>query len=101
MCPITHSTAGATATCGAGGAFKARPGAEFGTSATSYSSTLSGTATSEVNGTLVECFGPSLVREARNRVGESTLKILGNGEKPVVHKGHLSSLWAKMLHKHP
>ena len=78
-CVLTHSTAGATATCGPGSAFKARPGAEFGTSATSYSSTLSGTATSALNGTLVECFGPDLVREPSNKVGGSTLKILGNG----------------------
>ena len=90
-CVLTHSTAGATATCGSGSAFRARPGAEFGTSAAFYSSTLSGTATSALNGTLVECFGPDLVREPRNRVGESTLKILGNSEEPVVHKGHLFS----------
>ena len=70
-CVLMHSTAGATATCGPGSAFKARPGAEFGTSATSYSSTLSRTATSALNGTLVECFGPDLVREPSNKVGES------------------------------
>ena len=76
-CTLAHSTAGASSTCGAGSAFTAIPGAEFGTSATFYSSTLSGIATSELNGTLVECFGPDLNRTAENRVGKSTFWILG------------------------
>ena len=76
-CPLVHSTAGASSTCGPGSAFTAIPGAEFGTTnTTSYSSTLSGTATSELNGTLVECFGPNLTRTAENRVGKSTFWIL-------------------------
>ena len=74
-CTLAHSTAGASSTCGA--AFTATSGSEFGTSVTSYSSILSGTATSELNGTLVECFGPHLDREPGNRVGYSTLQILG------------------------
>ena len=91
-CILTHNTASAASTCGPGSAFTARPGAEFGSSATSFSSTLTGPANFTLNGTLVECFGPNLVRELTNRVGESTLQILGNSVKPVVHKG-LSSLW--------
>ena len=74
---MPHSTAGASSTCGAGGVFMATSGSEFGTSATFYSSTLSGTATLELNGTLIECFGPKLNREPGNRVGDSTLQILG------------------------
>ena len=58
--------------------FTAKPGSNFGTSATSYSSTLSATATPELDGTLVECFGPtSNVTDAGNRVGNSTIKIIG------------------------
>ena len=49
----------------------------FGTSATSFTSTLSGTATPALNGTLVECFGPALSRDAGNVVGNSTLQIVG------------------------
>ena len=76
-CTLPHSTAGASSTCGAGRAFMATSGSLFGTSATSYSSTLSGTATLELNGTLIECFGPHLNRDPGNRVGDSTLQILG------------------------
>ena len=78
-CILSHSTASAKSTCGAGSAFRARPGTGFGANATSYSSTLSGTATSTLNGTLIECFGPDLARDPENMVGNSTLQILGNG----------------------
>ena len=77
-CLLSHNTAGTTSTCGPGSAFTATSVTGFGTSATSFSSTLSGTATSALNGTLVECFGPDLNRTARNRVGDSTLQMLGN-----------------------
>ena len=50
-------------------------GTGFGTSPTSFSSTLSGTATPALNGTLVECFGPSLDRDARNMVGGNILQL--------------------------
>ena len=63
--------------CGLRNVFTARSGTGFGTSATSYSSSLSGTATSELNGTLVECFGPAFSRDTDNRVGESTIQVLG------------------------
>ena len=55
-----------TGPCWSGSPFIVTTGTGFGTSATSFSSTLSGTATSELNGTLVECFGPVLSRNAGN-----------------------------------
>ena len=76
-CTLAHRSAGNNARCGPQNAFTATPGSGFGTSATSYSSTLSGTATPTLNGTLVECFGPGVTRDADNMVGNSTLQILG------------------------
>ena len=76
-CTLLHSTVDAPRPCWSGSPFTVTPGTGFGTSATSYSSTLSGTATSALNGTLVECFGPALSRESRNRVGGSTLQTIG------------------------
>ena len=52
-------------------------GTGFGTSATFFSSTLNGTATPTLNGTLVECFGPANNIDPGNRVGSSALQILG------------------------
>ena len=52
-------------------------GTEFGTNASSYSSTLTGTATPTMDGTLIECFGPAFSRDFGNMVGNSTLQILG------------------------
>ena len=74
-CTLRHGST--SPTCQPSDAFTARGVTGFGTTATSYSSTLSGTATSELNGTLVECFGPAFSRDAENRVGRSTLLILG------------------------
>ena len=76
-CVLPHSTAGATSTCGVGGPYTATSGAEFGTNGPSFLSTLSGIATSELDGTLIECFGPHLARVAGNMVGNHTLQILG------------------------
>ena len=76
-CGLLHNTASAPGPCGSGSLFIVTTGTGFGTSAISYSSTLSGTATSELNGTLVECFGPAFSRDAENMVGKSTLQILG------------------------
>ena len=76
-CGLLHNTASAPGPCGPGSPFTVTTGTGFGTSVTSYSSTLSGTATSELNGTLVECFGPAFSRDAGNKVGKSTLHILG------------------------
>ena len=75
---MLHGTVNATATCGPGNMFTARGVTGFGTTgATSYSSTLSATATSELDDILVECFGPAFSRDAGNMVGNSTLKISG------------------------
>ena len=63
--------------CGPSDSFTARPGIGFGTLAISYSSTLSGTATHALNGTLVECFGPANIIEPANRINGSTLEMLG------------------------
>ena len=85
-CSLAHTSAGNTALCGPRNAFTATPGEGFGTSATSYSSTLSGTATSALNDTLVECFGPGFIRDAENMVGSSTLQILGQYVIFVIHQ---------------
>ena len=91
-CLLSHNTAGTTSTCGPGSAFTATPGTGFGTtSATSFSSKLSGNATSELNGTLVECFGPALSRVAGNRVGNSTIHILGNNYNQHCDICHIES----------
>ena len=76
-CSLLHSTASAPGPCGPGSSFTFTTGTGFGTSATSYSSTLSATAIPALNGTLVECFGPGLARDAGNRVGKSRIQILG------------------------
>ena len=76
-CLLSHNTLSATATCGPDGTFRARGVTGFGTSATSYTSTLSGTATSALDDTLVECFGPAFSRDAGDMVGNGTLQILG------------------------
>ena len=63
--------------CGPSDSFTARPGAGFGTSdATSYSSTLSGTATPALDGTLFECFGPANNVDQGNKINGSTLQML-------------------------
>ena len=76
-CSLVHNTASAPGPCGSGSAFTVTTGTAFGTSATFFSSTLSGTATSILDGTLVECFGPALSRDAGNMVGNSRLQIIG------------------------
>ena len=76
QCALLHRST-SSSICGPGNAFRARPGIEFATSATTYSSTLSGTRNFTLNGTLVECFGPANNVEPRNMVGRNTLQILG------------------------
>ena len=75
-CLLPHSTVH-DRPCWSGSPFRATTGIGFGTSATSYSSTLSGTATSTLDGTLVECFGPDFSRHPGNMVGNRTLQIIG------------------------
>ena len=76
-CILTHSTTNAPTPCGSGSPFMAATGTGFGTSATSFISTLSGTAVPALNGTLVECFGPTFSRNAWNMIGNGTLQIIG------------------------
>ena len=75
-CPLVHSDAGASSSCGPGDDFMAAAGTGFGTNATSFMATLSGTATSSLDGMRVQCF-PDLSRDPGNRVGDSTLQIIG------------------------
>ena len=81
LCSLSHFSTG-DATCepnGRNNVFTARPGSGFGpgTTATSFLSTLSGTATLALNGTLVECFGPAIDVDPWNRVGISATLIVG------------------------
>ena len=77
-CPLIHSSASSSSVCGPSDVLTARTGTGFGmTGAISFSSTLSGTATSALDGTLVECFGPANNVDPENRVGNTTLQILG------------------------
>ena len=83
--------------CGPSDSFIARPGTGFGTSdATSFSSTLSGTATTSLDGTLVECFGPANNVYPGNKVNGSTLQMLGK------YYGVLQySIWSYMAEQEP
>ena len=76
-CSVVHSIASAPHTCGSGSPFTVTAVTGFGTGATSFTSTLSGTATSALNDTLVECLGPAFSRDPWNMVGNSRLQILG------------------------
>ena len=77
QCVLVHRYP-STVTCGPTNAqFKATPGTGFGTSSTSFSSTLSGTAISELDGTLVECFVLVNNADPGNRINGSALQILG------------------------
>ena len=74
-CPLLHRSATSSTICNY--TFTAKPGTGYGTSATSFTSTLNGTADPALNGTLVECFGPANSVEPENRIDEGTLQILG------------------------
>ena len=76
-CFLSHTTPMDPRSCGNSSPFTVATGTGFGANATSYSSTLSGTASPALNGTLVECFGPAFSREPENMVGNSTFQILG------------------------
>ena len=76
-CSLTHTTIDGPRPCGFGSPFTVATGSGFGTNATSFSSTLSGTASPALDGTLVECFGPDLAKNAGNTVGKNRLQILG------------------------
>ena len=63
--------------CGPNMAFRATPGTGFRENATSFTSTLSGTAAPALNSTLVECFGPDNNVDPGNLVGKGILKLIG------------------------
>ena len=67
----------ASSICGPDNAFTARAGIGFGTSGPSFSSSLSGTASSNMDSMLFECFGPDNNVHPGNRVGSGTLQIVG------------------------
>ena len=75
-CSLQHGSPHPTS-CRLSDAFTARSMTGFGQEATLFSSTLSGTATPGLDGILVECFGPANNVDQGNRVGGSTLQILG------------------------
>jgi len=54
----------------------ATPESGFGSSGP-FTSTLSATADPVLDGTLVECFGPAATVDLGNRVGNSTIQIVG------------------------
>ena len=76
-CGLLHSTSHDGCGSGSpftGSPFTVTPVTGFGTSATSFTSTLSGTASPTLDGTLVECFGPDLDRDP---IGMDVVQILG------------------------
>ena len=76
-CSLLHSTANRIM-CGPNNAFTAIPGSGFGrVNAISFSSTLTGTAALLLDDTVIECFGPGTTVTFGNRVGNSTLQVLG------------------------
>ena len=75
-CTLAHTSTSSSSPCGPNSSLTARPGTGFGTNGPSYSSTLSGTATSSLDGTLVECFGQANNMDLDIRVNGSTLQIL-------------------------
>jgi len=75
-CFLGHSDASASSSCGPGSAFMAAAGTGFGDNVTSFTATLTGTATPTLDGTRVQCF-PGLNRDPGNEVGDSNLQIIG------------------------
>ena len=80
LCTLSHIST-ATATCGpseGSRAFTATPESGFGPGASGpFTSTLSATADPVLNGTLVECFGPAATADSGNRIGNSTIQVVG------------------------
>ena len=76
-CFLSHTTPMDPRSCGNSSDFIVTTGTGFGTNATSFSSTLSGTAIPALDGTLVECFGRDVGQVVGNMVGNSTLQMLG------------------------
>ena len=79
LCSLAHVSAGAASTCTSSGTshlFTVTPESGFGTSGP-FTSTLSATADPVLDYTLVECFGPAATLDPGNRVGNSTIQIVG------------------------
>ena len=75
-CPLLHRTS-SSSICGPSDVFTANSGAGSGASVTSFTSTLSGTATPALNGTLVECYALANSIVLGNVVGKGMLKLKG------------------------
>ena len=75
-CPLPHRS-NSSSICGPSNVFTARSSTGFGTSATSYSSTLSGTATPALDGTMVECFQQAASLDPQSIINGTTLTLLG------------------------
>ena len=75
-CPLLHRSKTSSTVCHPSNAFTAMPGSGYTTNATSFTSTLSGTADPALDGTLVECFGPNNNVQPKNKIDEGTLQIL-------------------------
>ena len=73
-CVLVHRARGSPSMCGVNGAYTSRPGTGFGSSGDKFTSTLSGTAITEL---FIECFGPANNLDPGNRVGNITFQILG------------------------
>lgn len=69
-CSLFHSHSTSTSNCGPGNVFTAM----FANTSASYASTLSGTATPELDGTRISCHGPTF---PGTEVGSSTIQIVG------------------------
>ena len=75
-CPLVHRTR-SSSVCGPSNIFTANSGAGFRASATSFTSTLSGTADPALNSTLIECFGLANSIDLGNLLGKGMLKLKG------------------------
>ena len=79
LCALSHLTTGPASTCMPSGTsylFTAMSESGFGGNGP-FTSTLSATADPVLDGTLVECFGPASTLDSGNRVGNSTIQIVG------------------------
>ena len=88
-------------TCGPNSAFTASPGRA---NDTSFSSTLNATAIPELEGILVECFGPEISINLDNRIGDSPIRIVGQCKSHILvlalHNVHLKLVSQRARAKH-
>ena len=88
-CPLPHRL-NSSSICGPSNVFTARSSTGFGTSVSSFTSTLSGTAYPELNGTLVECFQQATSLGQQSKINGTTLILLGQYIYP---HGYISNVW--------